>query len=237
MSRKLLKAICFCLQINNETRQALNEIFFNTNKNVHRCLRHSIQKKHSFFLVASSLSKHISAPKSRSTKCWMIHYLPSPLGLTSHIFINSLGLYVSAKCLPKMVGENFQIQGAQRKTYPPGSYYQPLSRTIVLIPWASDFFKTVGEEVWSRKKKMNWFLNIWHNCNDKINIKMIALKKLATKKYQPSLPVQNDPPLNHPFVLFHNISDSLPLRGANKIHSPTYKKEGSNCGGWIKKIF
>ena len=57
---------------------------------------------------------------------------------------------------------------------------------------------------------------------------MIALKKLATKKYQFPLPFQNDPPLNHTFTPFYNISDSLPLDGANKIHSPTYKKEGPN---------
>ena len=57
---------------------------------------------------------------------------------------------------------------------------------------------------------------------------MIALKKLVTKKYQSPLPFQNDPPLNHTFTPFYNISDSLPLSGANKIHSPTYKKEGPN---------
>ena len=56
---------------------------------------------------------------------------------------------------------------------------------------------------------------------------MIALKKLVTKKYQSPLPFQNDAPLNHTFTPFYNISDSLPLSGANKIHSPTYKKRGS----------
>ena len=91
--------------------------------------------------------------------------------------------------------------------------------------------RNAGEKVWRRKKKL------WHNRNNKINIKMIALKKLATKKYQSPLPFQNDPPLNHTFTSFYNISDSLTLSGANKIHSPTYKKEGPNQGGWIKKIF
>ena len=57
---------------------------------------------------------------------------------------------------------------------------------------------------------------------------MIALKKLAAKKYQSPLPFQNDPPLNHTFTSFYNISDSLTVSGANKIHSPTYKKEGPN---------
>ena len=94
-----------------------------------------------------------------------------------------------------------------------------------------------GEKVWRRKKKINCFLNIWHNRNNKINIKMIALKKLATKKYQSPLPFQNDPPLNHTFTPFCNISDSLPLSRAHKIHSPTYKKEGPNQEGQIKKIF
>ena len=57
---------------------------------------------------------------------------------------------------------------------------------------------------------------------------MIALKKLATKKYQSHLPFQNYRPLNHTFTPFYNISDSLPLSGANKILSPTYKKEDPN---------
>ena len=91
--------------------------------------------------------------------------------------------------------------------------------------------RNAGEKVWRRKKKL------WHNRNNKINIKMIALKKLATKKYQSPLPFQNDPPLNHTFTSFYNISDSLTLSGANKIHSPTYKKEDPNQGGLIKKIF
>ena len=57
---------------------------------------------------------------------------------------------------------------------------------------------------------------------------MIALKKSPSKKYQSPLPFQNDPPLNHTSTPFYNISDSLPLSGANKIHSPTYKNEGQN---------
>ena len=57
---------------------------------------------------------------------------------------------------------------------------------------------------------------------------MIAWKKVSTKMYQPPLPFQNDPPLNHTFTLFYNSSDSLPLRGANKMNSPTHKKEGPN---------
>ena len=66
---------------------------------------------------------------------------------------------------------------------------------------------------------------------------MIAFKKVSTKMYQPPLPFQNDPPLNHTFTLFYNSSDSLPLRGANKMNSPTHKKEDRNYGGWIKQSF
>ena len=81
-----------------------------------------------------------------------------------------------------------------------------------------------GEEVWRRKKKINWFLNIWHIRNDKINIKMIALKKLSTKMYQPPLPFQNDPPLNHTFILFYNCQIPSLWREQIKWTPPLIKK-------------
>ena len=108
--KNALKVICFCLQINNKKKRGSK---WNFPQPEYKCAEVPQSLNSELTLLFSCcllFVKNISVPRSRSTKWYMIHYLPSPSGLTSHISINSLGLHVSQNVFRKWLGKIFKFK-------------------------------------------------------------------------------------------------------------------------------